>query len=148
MLTFTKFIDTPNTGTVIEDLIDWTKKLIKLKPIGILHVANEGWTTPYQIALLLKKYLLPQLPIEKISKAQLDKLTPNKRVDTVLNVEKLTGFGIEVKPYRDRIEEVIKQLAKNIKAAPKKYLAEELTTTAEQSRQRTIVNEVWQNLLK
>ncbi|MCK5460320.1 sugar nucleotide-binding protein, partial [Candidatus Parcubacteria bacterium] len=56
LLTFVNFVDTPNAGTVLEDLMDWTLKILKVKPIGILHAANQGWTTPYQIGLMLKKY--------------------------------------------------------------------------------------------
>ena len=146
MLTYSKFIDTPNTGTVIEDLMEWTLELLQIKPVGILHTANEGWTTPYQIALLLKKYLLPELPVEKISKAQLDKITPNKRVDTVLNVNKLKSMGINIVPFRKRVEQIILQLAENIKNSPKKLLQEQLSVAAEQARKRTITNNVWQNI--
>lgn len=147
-LTFTRYVDTPNTGTVLEDLMDWTFELIKIKPSGIVHVANEGWTTPYEIALMLKKYVLPALEVGKIEKLELDKITPNRRVDTVLNVEKLKGFGIKVKPFKERVEEIIIDLGKNIKTADKVFLEKVLTETAETSRQRTTVNDCWKNLLK
>ena len=44
MLTFSKFVDTPNSGTVIEDLVEWTDALIDRRATGVFHVANEGWT--------------------------------------------------------------------------------------------------------
>ena len=147
-LTFTKYVDTPNTGTVIEDLMDWTYGLIKIKPVGVLHVANEGWTTPYEMALMLKKHVLPSLEVGKILKTDLDKITPNKRVDTVLNVEKLKGLGLAVRPYKDRVEEIIIDLGKNIRSADKNLLKQILEETAETSRQRTEVNEHWKDLLK
>lgn len=148
MLTFTKFVDTPNTLTVVEDLLDWTKILITHRKTGILHVANEGFTTPYKIALMLKKYILKELPIELISKTDLDKMLPNKRVDTVLNVDKLESIdGIVVKTCDQRLEEIIEMLGQNIKNMPREELKEILETTVSESRQRTIVNEVWKNLL-
>ncbi|BCX13642.1 MAG: hypothetical protein KatS3mg085_174 [Candidatus Dojkabacteria bacterium] len=147
-LTFTKFVDTPNTGTVIEDLMDWTLQLIEKKPVGILNIANEGYTTPYKIAKLLKKYVLPELPIEKISKEELDKITPNRRVDTILDVSKLKSLVKNVKTYDERIEEIIKKLAENFKNGDIEEIKKQLELTVMQSKQRTIVNEVWTNLIK
>lgn len=147
MLTFTNFIDTPNTGTVIEDLMDWTLELINQRITGIIHVANEGWSTPYQIALLLKKHILPSLEVNKISKAELDKTTPNKRVDTILDVSRLKSLSITVKPYQSRLEEIIIQLAKNIKSADRRLLKDVLSATAAQSAQRTTVNSHWSELI-
>lgn len=143
MLTFSKFIDTANSGTVIEDLMQWTDQLIDKQATGVLHVANAGYTTPYKIGLMIKKYILPDLEPEKIKKSELDKMTPNTRVDTVLDVSKLEKLGIEVKPYEQRLEETIKLLGKNIKATDKTKLKEELEKTAEASRQRTVLNDVY-----
>ncbi len=146
MLTFAKFIDTANSGTVIEDLMIWTDQLIEKQATGIYHVANVGYTTPYNIGLMIKKYILPDLEPEKISKAELDKMTPNTRVDTVLDVGKLQKLGIEVKPYGQRLEEIIKQLGVNLRAIDKTKLKEELEKTAAASRQRTVLNNVYPSL--
>lgn len=147
LLTFTKFIDTPNSGTVIEDLMIWTDKLIAKRVVGVVHVANEGWTTPYEIGLLLKKHVLPSLPVNKIPKEELDKLTPEKRVDTVLNVDKLKGLVGEMKPYRERLEEIIIELGKNFKSADAALIKEQLEKTVASSKTRTVVNDAWKDLL-
>jgi uncharacterized protein YciW len=146
MLTFSKFVNTPNSGTVIEDLMDWTDQLIARNATGLYHVANTGYTTPYKIAQLIKEHILPDLEPEKIEKAELDKLTPNTRVDTVLDVSKLESLGITVAPYQDRLPEIIRQLGENLKAADKAELREALEKTAEASRQRTVLNNVYQEL--
>lgn len=147
-LTFQNFIDVANTATVLEDLMDWTWLIIKKKPVGVLHAANPGFSTPYEMAKLLKKYVLPSLPIKKISKAELNKLTPNRRVDTILDVSKLKKLGIKVKPLNIRIKEIIKELGQNIKTADRKMLKSELTKTLAQSKVRTVVNDEWRKLLK
>jgi len=147
MLTFINFVDTPNTGTVIEDLMDWTHQLIKLQYVGIIHVANSGWSTPYRIGLLLKKHILPQIEINKISKDKLNKSTPNRRVDTVLDVSKLESLGIKVKPYEDRLEEIIINLGENIKTLDRYQLKNILKQTASESKQRTVVNNTWSQLV-
>lgn len=147
-LTFTKFVDTPNTGTVIEDLVQWTFELLETKPVGVLNIANEGFTTPYKIALMLKKFVLPELPIEKISKEELDKMTPNKRVDTILDVSKLKSLVKNVGSYEQRLEETIKDLAMNFRSQSAEKVKEEMEKTVAQSKTRTVVNNVWTNILK
>ena len=150
MLTFSRFIDTPNTGTVIEDLLDWTLTFIKKKPVGILHVANEGWATPLEIGLLLKKYVLPSMRFKKITKKELDKITPNRRVDTVLDVSKLKSIvgAQNVVPYRNRLIYVVKKFGENIKNADKRLLRKQMRMTVKQSKARTVVNEAWKELIK
>jgi len=146
MLTFSKFIDTANSGTVIEDLMEWTDQLIDKQATGPYHVANTGYTTPYDIGLMIKQFIMPGLEPEKISKAELDKMTPNTRVDTVLEVGKLQSLGINVKPYDERLREVLQQLAKNIKSMNKAELRAILEETAAASKQRTILNNVYASL--
>lgn len=147
MLTFTQFIETPNNGTVIEDLMVWTDKLIEKRVTGVVHVANGGWTTPYEIGLLLKKYVLPKLPVNKMTKDELNSRTPERRVDTILNNDKLVSLVGEVKPYRQRLEEVIIQLAKNIKDTDPELIRVQLEKTLAQTKTRATPNDVWQNLI-
>ncbi len=148
LLTFTRFVDTPNTGTVIEDMMGWTKTLIDKKVTGVVHVANEGWSTPYQIALLLKKYVLPELEVNIMTKAELDAITPVKRVDTILDVSKLKSLVGEknVKKYEDRLEDVVKILGENIRNADRDMVKEVMEKTIEHTKKRAVPNEVWQNL--
>lgn len=147
MLTFTRFVDTPNNGTVLEDLMEWTYELITKSVTGVVHVANEGWTTPYRIGKLLKKYILPDMPVIKITKEELNKMTPEKRVDTILKVDRLKGLVRDVQPYSKRVEEVIIQLAENLKKEKPEFVKAEFDKTLAQSRARTIVNEVWSQLI-
>jgi dTDP-4-dehydrorhamnose reductase len=146
MLTFSKFVDTPNSGTVIEDLMEWTDQIIDKQITGVLHVANSGWTTPYNIGLMIKEYILPNLEPEKIEKAELDKMTPNTRVDTVLGIQKLESLGIAVTPYEQRLREIIQKLGENINSMDKETLREQLESTAAASRQRTVLNDVYESL--
>lgn len=148
LLTFSKYIDTPNTLTVLEDLMEWTFTIINKRPVGVLHVANEGWTTPYEIAKLLKKHILPKLNPIKISKKELDRITPSRRVDTRLSVNKLKKLGVKVPGINKRLEQIVIELAKNLKADSKKHLTEEIKRTVEMSKTRTRLNNVWPGLLK
>jgi hypothetical protein len=148
LLTFTKFVDSPNTGTVLEDLLDWTTQLIAKRVTGTLNVANSGFSSPYKIAQLLRTHILPELPIELISKQELDKLTPNRRVDTILDVSKLEGIVGSVNSYEQALENTIKRLADNFRALPSATLKEQLELTIAQSRTRTVTNDVWEKLIE
>lgn len=146
MLTFSKFVDTPNSGTVIDDLMVWTDELIAKDLTGVYHVANSGYTTPYKIAEMIKEYIMPDLEPEKIEKAELDRMTPNIRVDTVLDVSKLEGLGIKVAPYKERLREIVERLGETVKIIDKALLRDALEKTAQASRQRTVLNDVYQGL--
>jgi dTDP-4-dehydrorhamnose reductase len=146
MLTFSKFVDTPNSGTVIEDLMVWTDELIAREATGVYHVANSGYTTPYRIGEMIREQILPDLRPQKITKTELDRMTPNIRVDTVLGVEKLEALGIEVAPYEDRLQEIVLQLAKNLAGMEHSVLRKALEKTAEASRERTVLNDVYSQL--
>ncbi len=118
MLTFNKFIDTPNSITIIEDFIDVTAKLISKGATGLYNVANGGVTSPYKIAQLLKKYVNPSLPINKIEKNELNKMTLAERIDSVLDCSKLASLGIVLKPAEERLRELLPQLKLDLDTHP------------------------------
>ncbi|MBI5358856.1 sugar nucleotide-binding protein [Candidatus Amesbacteria bacterium] len=126
MLTFTKFIDIPNNGTIIEDLMVWTEKLIQNRIVGVVHVVNTGWTTPYRMGLMLQKYVLSSLPVNKITKEELNTMNPEKRADAILDNSKLISIVGNVENYEKRIEEIIIKLAENFKIGDKDYIKDQL----------------------
>jgi dTDP-4-dehydrorhamnose reductase len=148
MLTFSKFVGEDggwNSGTVLEDMMWITEKLFKMGKTGIYHVANQGYTTPYDIALLLKKYVNPKMKFSEISHKKLDKIMPVKRVATVLEVSKLKKIGINPGRYEDRLEEIIKMLGENIR---KKVNEKVLANTATTSKERTTTTDTWKQIFK
>lgn len=141
MLTFKMFVGENggwNSGTVLEDMMGITEKMISKQITGIFHVANMGWTTPYKIAVLLKKHINPQMKFKKISHAQLDKITPTKRVATVLNVDKLKTIGITPENYEKRLEETIILLRDNLKKPKSKKILENTLLTSKQRTQTSV----------
>ena len=147
MLTFSKFVGEEggwNSGTVLEDLMWITEELLKRGITGVIHVANDGWTTPYKIGLLLKKYINPSMRIEKISHQELNKLTPVRRVAVVLGIVKLKSLGIKPDNYESRLVEIIKTLKKNLKG---RSALEILKKTQKTSQERTTISEDWKKAL-
>jgi 3,5-epimerase/4-reductase len=114
MLTYNKFIDTPNSCTVVPDFLRVTEELVKKGATGIYNVANPGVTTPYKIAIKLKEIIKPELEPQVISKDELNRMTLAKRIDSVLSIKKLEDVGITM-PHLDlRLPEIIMELKDNL----------------------------------
>lgn len=146
MLTFSKFVGKKggwNSGTVLEDMMWITVELLDKSVTGVIHIANEGWVTPYQIALLLKKYVNPKMKFEEISHSELDKMTPVKRVATVLDISRLKSLGIKPKNYEERLEELVIELAQNLKDKSGRSV---LQKTEKTSKQRTKTSAAWRKM--
>ncbi|WKZ29586.1 MAG: sugar nucleotide-binding protein [Patescibacteria group bacterium] len=114
MLTYTKFIDTANSCTIVEDLMDVTWALLEKDATGLYNVANPGVTTPYRIAELLKTHLKPEMVFTKISKEELNRMTLAQRVDCVLSIAKLEGEGITMRPIEERLVDILSLLKHNL----------------------------------
>ncbi len=114
MLTYNKFIDTPNSLTVVEDLLDVTAQLIEKNATGIYNVANPGVMSPYKVALLLKELVKPDLEVNIISKDELNSMTYAKRIDSVLDTSKLESLGITLKPAEQRLREILPIFKENL----------------------------------
>lgn len=140
MLTYTKFIDTPNSCTVVEDLMDVTDQLIERDETGVFNVVNPGVTTPYEIAAALKEIVKPEMEFVKISKAELNKMTLAERVDAVLDTKKLNSLGINLKEIHVRMKEIMQELKVNMTSAGASNAMEK--TTKETEEKLGLVNKI------
>lgn len=114
MLTYTKFIDTPNSCTIVEDLMWVTDQLLQKDATGVINVANPGMITPYQIAEMLKEQVKADMVFSIISKDELNAMTLARRVDCVLSMEKLRSFGIELPEIHMRLREILILFKRNL----------------------------------
>ncbi len=130
MLTYDKFVDTPNSCTIVEDLMVVTDELFKKRATGLYNVVNEGITTPYRIAEILKEIVRPEMKFVKIEKSELNKLTLATRVDCVLSSKKLSDIGIQLRPIEDRLREIAVLFKDALKTTEGVYA---LQLTAEQT---------------
>jgi len=114
MLTYTKFIDTPNSCTVVEDLMDVTWELLRQDATGLYNVVNPGVTSPYRIAQTLKELIKPDMEPDRITKDELNAMTFAKRIDAVLSTAKLEALGISLPPLPERLPEIVTDLKANL----------------------------------
>ncbi len=114
MLVYNKFHDILNSMTVAEDLVVATAELIKKRATGIYNVVNPGLSSPYKIALMLQEILNPDMQVEKISKADVEKMYTVRRPDTVLSITKLNREGIQMPEINQRLRGIITVLRDNL----------------------------------
>ncbi|MEI7741549.1 MAG: sugar nucleotide-binding protein [bacterium] len=117
MLSYNKFIDTPNSCTVVDDLLWVTEELIKRSAVGVYNVANPGVTSPYKIAEVLKEVIRPEMKFTKITKEELNGMTKSERIDAVLDCTKLNSLGIKLEPLEKRLREVCQDLRDKINSS-------------------------------
>jgi len=86
-------IDEINSITCIEDFIDMMNHLIVNDCTGIYNTANSGHITPYDIAIMIKQKIKPDLEVIKTDYEELLEILPNRRVNTLLNIDKLLATG-------------------------------------------------------
>ena len=97
-------IDEDNTVTCIEDFCEMISHLVGIDACGIFNTANTGITSPYSIAKKIKEKLNPAFKVEKISYENLLKKLPNRRVNTVLSVDKIIESGYTPRVCEEAID--------------------------------------------
>lgn len=118
MLTFPRFIDTPNSMTILEDFIEVSEKMLMAGITGLYNVANPGVLSPYKVALLLKEYVKPDMVVEKMTKDELNRLMFARRIDSALDTSKLERMGFGLRPATERLREILPLLKAELEAHP------------------------------
>jgi dTDP-4-dehydrorhamnose reductase len=96
-------IDEQNSLTCIEDLSKMIDFLIENAHTGIYNCANEGTTSPYEIAIALQK-IKPSLKVSKVLYDDYLKTLKVRRVNTILSVDKLTSLGYQNRSAQSALE--------------------------------------------
>jgi dTDP-4-dehydrorhamnose reductase len=133
MMTYSKFIDTPNSCTIVEDLVEVAMRLIDMDATGLYNVINPGVITPYRIAEAIKTHLKPSMTIARITKSELNRMTLAKRVDCVLSGAKLEKEGISLRGIDERLLDILSLLKHNLESAEAEAT---LRQTEEETREK------------
>ncbi|MBI2633362.1 MAG: sugar nucleotide-binding protein [Parcubacteria group bacterium] len=111
---YTDFIDDQNSLTNVEDFLRAVDFLREKRATGIYHITNPGTASPYQIAEILRMTIQPNKIVNKITKEELDKRTHARRVNTIINCDKLFQEGFVMRTVREALIESIRTLRGNI----------------------------------
>ena len=105
-------IEEDNSVTCIEDFSEMINHLIKIDGKGIYNCANKGTVTPYDIAMLVRKYINHDLKVSKIGYNELLENLPNKRVNTILCTKKIEKTGFVPRDASEALEWCVKNYEK------------------------------------
>lgn len=133
MTVYHKFHDIHSSMTVIEDLVVATDKLIQNQKTGLYNVVNPGLSSPYKIATMLKEIINPDLAIEQLTKADVDKMYVVRRPDSVLSTAKLNREGIQMPEINQRLRGIITLLRDNLRSQSAKEI---LAFTAQEDQKK------------
>ena len=97
-------IDETNSVTCIEDFSKIIDHLLSIDATGIFNCANTGTLTPFQIATRMKETIHPELEVSKVDYEDFLKTLINKRVNTVLSVDKLIESGYTPRSAIDALD--------------------------------------------
>lgn len=135
-LTYNKFIDTDNSYTIIEDLLPVIEGMAEKRLTGLYNAVNDGYLSPYKVALILKQNTKPDMEFEKISREEFDKMVRNKRVDCVLKTDKLRAAGFGLPKIKVRLPGIAQKLKENLKGA-----SDIMRKTQEETKSKIIGNQ-------
>lgn len=108
-----KFIDSKNSMTCIEDMKEMIDHLIDKKEYGIFNLANDGHTSPYRIALMIKDYFGTKNQVSKISYDDYSKIIKVKRVNTILSIDKIKKSGFNPRSTESALMWCLENYGKN-----------------------------------
>lgn len=86
-------IDEPNSLTCIEDFSLMIDHLLSINATGIYNCANPGLVSPLDIAHAVREFINPNLRVSEVSYEELLSVLPNRRVNTILSIDKLIESG-------------------------------------------------------
>jgi dTDP-4-dehydrorhamnose reductase len=105
-------IDEDNSITCIEDLSKMIDHLVDNDHVGIFNTCNSGYVSPYAIAMGVKKALKPSLHVEKVDYDYLLSILPNRRVNTLLSIDKLLRTGYTPRSGNDALNWCLENYAR------------------------------------
>ena len=101
-------IQEANSITCIEDFSMMVSHLIDCSATGIYNCANEGTLTPHDIAMAVKETINPDLQVSITTYAEFLSILQNKRVNTILNIDKLKSTGFEPRSSKEALQWCVK----------------------------------------
>jgi len=113
ILKYDKIINTPNSITIIEDLLAAAKKLMDKDAKGIFNIVNPGAETHKELIDLYNEFSNKKKEFEVISIDQLDSSLKARRSNCILSTKKLEQQGIFMKPVNEALRETIQKYTKS-----------------------------------
>ena len=101
-------IQEANSITCIEDFALMVDHLINFNATGVYNCANEGTLTPHDIAMAVKNTINPDLEVGITTYEEFLSILQNKRVNTILNIDKLKLTGFTPRSSKEALQWCVK----------------------------------------
>ena len=108
-------IEEQNSFTCIEDLSEMIDHLLDRDEVGVFNCCNEGTMSPYEIACMVRDHLAPDMRVHTISYDDLLSVLPNRRVNTILSIDKLKSIGCHPRPAKEALTWCLKNMNERLK---------------------------------
>jgi dTDP-4-dehydrorhamnose reductase len=103
LVRYTEFIDEPNSMSHLEECIPISWDVAVRGLTGPLNLTNPGWTTPYRIAELIRKHVMPEKSFAKITYDELLAKVDAVRVNSLVDCSRLAGLGYRLRPVEEAV---------------------------------------------
>lgn len=109
ILNYEKICSTPNSMTVLPELVPIMLDMAVKKEIGTINLVNPGLITHNEILEMVKEYKKPDLVWENFSLEEQSLILKAERSNNLLNTEKLESM-YKVKNIKDSVRDIIKNI--------------------------------------
>lgn len=106
-------LSTPNSITIIDDLLRVTKELLEKDATGIYNVVNPGEMTNDHLLNLYSQISGNELSFSIVSADQFEGMTKARRSNCILSTNKLTNSGIQISPINDAVKSCLQKYWEN-----------------------------------
>lgn len=114
LINYKQVLETPNSVTFLEDLINAIDFVIENKKTGIYNITSPKPLTHSTLLNEYKKYF-PNHTYEQISEKELNNIVVAKRSNCILDSSKIINEGFKFGDTDTRVSETVKKFVENLK---------------------------------
>ena len=113
IMTYKKIRSTPNSMTVLPELLPIMIDMAKKKVTGTINLTNSNCITHNEILEMVKEIYDPNFTWENFTIEEQDKILLAGRSNNLLNTDKLQQLYPNVLPIKESVRKIIQEMAKN-----------------------------------
>lgn len=113
ILTYEKICSTPNSMTVLPELLPIMLDMAKKKEVGTINLTNPGMIEHNEILQLVKDMIKPDFTWNNFTIEEQDKILLGGRSNDLLNTDKLQNMYPEVLDIRSSIVKTLEEMKEN-----------------------------------
>lgn len=115
---YARVLDVPNSLTYLPDFLTAAKTLIERGATGVWNIANAGTISPFDIMVRYRELVYPGHSFERLAPKDLPAVVRAGRSNCVLRTQKLETAGIRLRSVQEAVDEALRAIARELKAAP------------------------------